>query len=306
VRTTLLLLIVTLFLAPAGVADLSAQEEQQVFLSLVDRTGAPVTDITLDEVTIQEDGVPRDTLRVEPIDWPTKLTVIVDNSQATVNALVQLRNGLRGLFEELPAGVEMSLLTLAPQPRWIARPTRDRQRVIESIGLLTPDSGAAKFLDALVEAGNRIAKDEGNHFPVILIIGSDGIEGSSVIERDIDRLVKQMVQHAVTLHVVMIARGGRRNLSNTGANQVQVGIGLTQMTSGRYENIAASTRLATLLPELGKMIGESHLRQSQQYRVTYTRPRISYQKPGGPQITASTTRSGLTGVLTYDGRIPQP
>lgn len=305
-RTTLLLLIVTLFLAPAGVADLSAQEEQQVFLSLVDRTGAPVTDITLDEVTIQEDGVPRDTLRVEPIDWPTKLTVIVDNSQATVNALVQLRNGLRGLFEELPAGVEMSLLTLAPQPRWIARPTRDRQRVIESIGLLTPDSGAAKFLDALVEAGNRIAKDEGNHFPVILIIGSDGIEGSSVIERDIDRLVKQMVQHAVTLHVVMIARGGRRNLSNTGANQVQVGIGLTQMTSGRYENIAASTRLATLLPELGKMIGESHLRQSQQYRVTYTRPRISYQKPGGPQITASTTRSGLTGVLTYDGRIPQP
>jgi hypothetical protein len=293
-------------LAPAGVADLSAQEEQQVFLSLVDRTGAPVTDITLDEVTIQEDGVPRDTLRVEPIDWPTKLTVIVDNSQATVNALVQLRNGLRGLFEELPAGVEMSLLTLAPQPRWIARPTRDRQRVIESIGLLTPDSGAAKFLDALVEAGNRIAKDEGNHFPVILIIGSDGIEGSSVIERDIDRLVKQMVQHAVTLHVVMIARGGRRNLSNTGANQVQVGIGLTQMTSGRYENIAASTRLATLLPELGKMIGESHLRQSQQYRVTYTRPRISYQKPGGPQITASTTRSGLTGVLTYDGRIPQP
>jgi hypothetical protein len=306
VRTTLLLLIVTLFLAPAGVADLSAQEEHQVFLSLVDRTGAPVTDITLDEVTIQEDGVPRDTLRVEPIDWPTKLTVIVDNSQATVNALVQLRNGLRGLFEELPAGVEMSLLTLAPQPRWIARPTRDRQRVIESIGLLTPDSGAAKFLDALVEAGNRIAKDEGNHFPVILIIGSDGIEGSSVIERDIDRLVKQMVQHAVTLHVVMIARGGRRNLSNTGANQVQVGIGLTQMTSGRYENIAASTRLATLLPELGKMIGESHLRQSQQYRVTYARPRISYQKPGGPQITASTTRSGLTGVLTFDGRIPQP
>ena len=29
-------------------------------------------------------------------------------------------------------------------------------------------------------------------------------------------------------------------------------------------------------------------------------------KPGGPQITATTTRPGLTGVLTYDGRIPQP
>jgi hypothetical protein len=301
-----MLLVATLLVVPFGLHRVSAQEEHQIFLSLVDRTGAPVTDLTLDEVSIQEDGEPRDTLRIEPVDWLTKLTVIVDNSQAVANSLVQLRNGLRGLFEELPAGVEMSLLTSAPQPRWIMRPTRDRQRVIESIGLLAPDSGAAKFLDALVEAGNRIARDEGKHFPVILIIGSDGIEGSSVIERDIERLAKQMIQHAVTLHVVMLARGGRRTLSNTGANQVQVGLGLTQMTSGRYENIAASTRLMTLLPELGKQIGDSHLRQSQQYRITYSRPRISYQRPGGPQITATTTRPGLTGVLTYDGRIPLP
>jgi hypothetical protein len=139
-----------------------------------------------------------------------------------------------------------------------------------------------------------------------LIIGSDGIEGSSVIERDIDKLARQMVQHAVTLHVVMLARGGRRTLNNTGANQVQVGLGLTQMTNGRYENIAASTRLMTLLPEFGRQIGDSHVRQSQQYRITYSRPRVSYAKPGGPQITATTTRPGLTGVLTYDGRIPQP
>jgi hypothetical protein len=295
-----------LVVLPGGIGTLAAQDEHQVFLSLVDRTGVPVTDITLDEVSVQEDGQPRDTLRVEPVDWPTKLTVLVDNSQATANSLVQLRNGLRGLFEELPAGVEMSLLTMAPQPRWIVRPTKDRQKVVESIGLLAPDSGAAKFLDALVEAGNRIAKDEGKHFPVIVIVGSDGIEGSSVIERDIERLAQQMVRHAVTLHVVMLARGGRRTLSNTGANQVQVGIGLSQMTNGRYENIAASTRLMSLLPELGQQIGESHLRQSQQYRITYARPRIGYQRPGGPQITATTTRTGLTGILTFDGRIPQP
>ena len=303
---TRLLLVASLLVWPIGTGILYAQDEQRVFLSLVDRSGAPVSDLALDEVTIQEDGQPRDTLRIEPVDWPTKLTVLVDNSQATSNSLVQLREGLRGLFEELPAGVEMSLLTMAPQPRWIVRPTRDRQKVIESIGLLAPDSGAAKFLDALVEAGNRIAKDEGEHFPVILIIGSDGIEGSSVIERDIDKLARQMVQHAVTLHVVMLARGGRRTLNNTGANQVQVGLGLTQMTNGRYENIAASTRLMTLLPEFGRQIGDSHVRQSQQYRITYSRPRISYTKPGGPQVTATTTRPGLTGVLTYDGRIPQP
>lgn len=286
-------------------------QERHMFLSLVDQAGFPVTDLRPDEIGVLEDGAEREILRLESIDWPMKLTVLVDNGPASANALVHLRNGLRAFFEELPAGVEISLLTTAPQPRWIVRPTRDHQKLIESIPLVAPDSSAPKFLEALVEAAERIDRDDSNHFPVIVILGSDGPEGSSIVERDIERMAARIARNATTLHVVMLGLGGRRTLSTTGANQVEVGIQLARMTGGRYEAIAASTRLATLLPELAEQIAQSHLRQSRQYRITYdasTTIKPNSERPVGvhdlPQISARTTRPGVSGILTYDGHIP--
>ena len=90
-----------------------------------------------------------------------------------------------------------------------------------------------------------------------------------------------------------------------------MGIQLTRMTGGRYEAIAASVRLATLLPELAEQIAQSHLRQSRQYRITYdasTAVTPNSERPAGihdsPQISAATTRPGVNGILTYDGRLP--
>ena len=38
---------------------------------------------------------------------------------------------------------------------------------------------------------------------------------------------------------------------------------ITEMTRGRYESIAAATRLSTLLPEIGKQVAES-VREAEQ------------------------------------------
>ena len=80
----------------------------------------------------------------------------------------------------------------------------------------------------------------------------------------------------------------------------ELGLKLTQLTGGRYEAIAAQTRLTTLLPEYATQIAKSHARQSHQYRITC-------QPPGGakPQrVTAATLRPNLSAALTFDGRIP--
>jgi hypothetical protein len=82
--------------------------------------------------------------------------------------------------------------------------------------------------------------------------------------------------------------------------QIEVGLAVTKLSGGRYENIAANTRLATLLPEFGKQIAQSHVRQSHQFRVTYERPPNA---KATPQIGLSLTRQG-TPVLTLDGHMP--
>ena len=135
---------------PAGVS-LSAQQPRQAWVRVADLTGAPITGLPVDAFTVVEDGVKCRTLKAEPIEWPIKLTVMVDNGGKSSDYLLNLRNGLRGLLKEVPAGVETSLLTFAPQPRWVVRPTTDTEQLAKGIDLIAPDPGGGKFFDGLLE-----------------------------------------------------------------------------------------------------------------------------------------------------------
>jgi hypothetical protein len=76
---------------------------------------------------------------------------------------------------------------------------------------------------------------------------------------------------------------------------------VAKTTGGRYDNIAASTRVATLLPEIGAQVAKSHVRQSRQFRITFQRP----GNASGPlgQVGVA-TRTGWTPTLTINGRLP--
>ena len=103
---------------------------------------------------------------------------------------------------------------------------------------------------------------------------------------------------AMTVHVIVLS-GGAGSGASGGAVQTEVGLALTKLSGGRYENITTVTRLATLLPEFGKRIAESQAKQSHQFRVTYERPTA---KPG-TQVGTSIARPGSV-TLTIDGHMP--
>jgi hypothetical protein len=83
-----------------------------------------------------------------------------------------------------------------------------------------------------------------------------------------------------------------------GGPQTEVGLAVTKLSGGRFENINSPTRLATLLPEIGKKIAEAHERQQNQYRVTYERPANPKDQA---RISASVKRDG-TPSLSIDGK----
>jgi hypothetical protein len=286
-------------LCPGFAAPVVASEHT-VFYKLLDASGNPVVDLQPAQITIFEDGVKRETKSVELINWPTKINLLVDNGPGT--SLVELRNGLTGFFEALPEGVTVALYTINPQPRRIVGPTADHAELMRGLGLIAPDRGAARFLEGLLEASKRIDDDKEDKFSVIMMVAADGAEGSAVRERDIERLSQQLLDNRVRLHVAMISLGGQRASASSGQVQVELGLSYTKMTGGRYENIAAVTRLATLLPEFGELIAGAHRRQANQYRITYERPDGAPDPTKG--ISMTTTRSGR-GTLTFDGVIPE-
>ena len=98
---------------------------------------------------------------------------------------------------------------------------------------------------------------------------------------------------------MVILSSPQRNASG-GAVQGEVGIGVAKMTGGRFEPIAAPSRLATLMPELGQMVAASHQKQSSQFRLTAERPNPSAPLTG-VSVAASTLK--ITG-LSFDGRHP--
>jgi hypothetical protein len=274
---------------------LAAQKQGQIFISLRGADGAPASELDAGDVNITEDGVACKTVKVEPVDWPIKLQVLVDNGKGNTTPINPLRDGLAALFDQIPDGVEMSLYTTSPQPRPIVKPTTDKALLVKGIPLIAPDGGAGAFFDALSEAASRTDKDKTPHFPVILMVGSD-LGRLSVIDRDYQKLQETIIRKAMTVHVILMGGGA----GSGGAVQTEVGLALTKLSGGHYENITTTSRLATLLPEYGKRIAQSAAKQRHQFRVTYERagnPKV------GAQIGAEIRKPG-TSVLTLDGHMP--
>ena len=194
-------------LACVTATGLHAQNTMVFFASVVDDKGVPVATLAPDDLKVAENGVEGKIVKVEPIDWPVKVQLLIDNGTGMDAALVQIRNGVKGFVEALPDGIEMSLYTTAPQPRNIMKPTTDKQAMVQGADRIAPDSGSARFIEALNEAAARIDKEKGNYFPVVVIIGSTTAEGSSVVERDVQRMLQRFVDRAATVHVVMLTTG---------------------------------------------------------------------------------------------------
>src|SRR6266850_52248 len=226
---------------------LRAQQSIQLFLSAVDESGKPITDLRAEDVTIQVDGSTCTTTRFEGINWPVKLHLMVDNGPVHNDALRQLREALRLFLAELPTDMEITIVSIDPAPRFIYKAGSDRVKMLSSLDLLIPDSGAPKFIDALAEAADRVNKDKtdknrekGNYFPVLMMVGSAGVEGSSPRDYQINKLFKQVVDNAITVHIVMQQNPNRSVDIASGTNQIEVGLRLTQGTGGRYEAINAN------------------------------------------------------------------
>jgi len=305
VRAGLVLVIVGIAVAVASAQTAQpAQNQITFFLSATTLTGEPVADLKPEDVVVGEDGKPGNIVRMVPVAWPVKVTVLVDNGAGTGQFLSQYRSGLKAFLAGLPSGVEVSVITLAPQPRWLIRPTADAEQLQKGVDLLVPDSAAPLMVEGLIEAAKRIEQENRKqvvHFPVIVVLSTTGAEGSSARESEVDRMARLLVTYPARVHVIMMNNGSTPG-SFAGARQVHVGKSVADLTGGRYEAIAAGTHIPALLSEFAQMITEAHAFQSHQYIVTIQRPAGAVGPAG--QMMAGPKRTGIRLTPTAQGLKP--
>jgi hypothetical protein len=180
-----------------------------------------------------------------------------------------LRSGLRDLLTALPETLEVTLVTTAPQPRFLERATTDHAKLLAAVGRLSPDSGAGRFVESLAEANDRIVKDkQPDAAYTIVTIGTTSGDGN-VREGDIKTLMDRVQQRHTTVHAIILSRVG--GTASGGTTQLEVAQAVTKMSGGRYDNLAVANRLVTLLKELGTQMATSLGSSSRQFRVTVGR-----------------------------------
>jgi len=296
---------VKLLAAAVGVGLLSAavaaqtSKQIQIFASILDGSGAPATKVEPGDLRLMENGMEAKVTKVEPVNWPVKMQILLDNGIGIGSANIQqLKSGVQGLIAALPENLEVTLVSTAPQPRFLTKPSTDRAAVQKGLDVLAPDGGAGRFVESLNEATQRIEKDKGDYFPVIIRISTPAGD-ANVRDNDINQLNKRLETRPTTVHVIIFNNGS--GSGSGGANQTQVGISVTKYTGGKFENINAPTRIAPLLSEWGKEVATMVERQSHQFRVTADRPSGASGAIGNISMGAKSPLA-LAG-LSFDGRL---
>lgn len=274
-------------------------QEHTLHVAVADSQGNPVPGLTEDDIVVQWDGENLETTEFEAHNWPVRLTVFVDNSDTAVPLVPQLREGLRALFRELPADMEIAVLTTARQPRWITRHTTDRAELEGNIANISPDAGTAPtYNDALVEEANRLDDDDDReYYPVIIMVAADGPDLSRSQQGRVDQMVERMIENTAEVHTLLYVTGAL----GSGAMAAGVGQQMAQITRGSFERIAVETVLVERLAALGRDIARKHRFVSNQYRISYRQPRNASSQPA---IGVATRREGLQMMATLDGNIP--
>src|SRR5262245_32524665 len=198
-----------IFAAAVGVSLLAAtlagqgSKQIQVFASVLDGSGAPAKSLAPDEVRLTEDGMEARITKVEPVNWPVKLQLLLDNGVGIGSSNIQqLKNGVMALLEAMPPNLEVTIVSTAPQPRFLVKPTTDRAAALKGLELLSPDSGAGRFVESLNEATQRIEKDKGDYFPVIISVATPAGD-RDVSDSEIERMMKRLEARPMTVHVLL-------------------------------------------------------------------------------------------------------
>lgn len=287
-----------------------APRQFQIFAGVLDGAGAPATSLGVGDVHVVEDGVDATVTRVERLDWPVKLQLLLDNGLGLGGGggMLSLKVGVRALLAALPANTEVTIIGTAPQPRFLTRPTKDRTAMEQGVELLSNDRGAGRFVESLLEATQRIARDTADAFPVVISVATTSGD-RDMRDANVQAIMTRLAARPTTVHVVLYI-GGPQSVSQAGqvqgaayagTNQARVGKLVTDYTEGAYESINNAARLESLLPEIGQTVATVVGRYRQQYRITAERPAGATGPVG--KVNVGLKEPFRTAGLSFDGPV---
>jgi VWFA-related protein len=247
-------LIVAALVAAAPGAFAQA-DERIIYVSVVDKDGAPALDLTAKDFIVREDGQSREVLRVARDTDPLQIALLVDNSTSMRNRLAVLRKSVAAFVDATREDAQIALITLAERPTIAVGYTTDRAVLGKAIDNLFAYEAGNYLLDGIAETAQGLAKRTMWRSTLAVLTGL----GPELSYRQYTEVLRFFRESGASLHVLQLGMGlgeqGREIVLSRGTSE----------TGGRYEQVLSISSLEMKARQLATEI-------SNQYRVTYARP----------------------------------
>jgi hypothetical protein len=287
------LLFAVLVVVGGGVFAQPPPKTRQVFASVLDQSGAPVLNLTNADFQVTESGATRAVVRVIPAA-AMRITLLVDNSDAAAQPLTLIRGGLQAFLDAVPADQEIMLVTTGRNLRVRVPATVDHKKLKDAVAIIFGDNGSPNVLMAsLLETFNRFISKTDDRWPVVVLLTTDGPEGSTGVNGVVfNKLAHDLQAKDAMVHAIVLALRG-------GGVEMDVAAALTQNTGGHLDTINTANALPDLMKALGARITDDAHHMAGQYQIDY----ISESTDPQPQIGVEVRGQNVRLVISASGRI---
>jgi VWFA-related protein len=257
-----------------------AARTRDIYVSVLDSKGAPISGLSAADFAVREDGAVREVLKAGPATDPMQIIVLIDDSEAATPSIQRMREGLTAFVDKLQGRAEIGLVTVGERPTSLVQYTTDTGALKKGIGRLFARPGAGAYLlEGIQEVSQGLQKREPPR-PVIVAITTEGVEFSNLQH---EQVLKQLQASGAAFHVIAVGMPSS-SMSDEMRNRNVVLAEGTERTGGRRDQLLAESSLTEALPRLATEL-------LNQYVVTYGRPETLIP-PEKVQVTV--TRPGVT------------
>lgn len=272
---------------PTLLAQTASGITRSVFVTVTNKNGAPVIDLTGSDFAVKEGGRAVDDIRAVRASEQMQIALIVDD-----NGTGLFRAPLARFVQRMDGHAQMSLSSVVGQTMKIVDYTTRIDAINQGLATLnarpgTPDGG--QLLEGIAEAADELRRKEAQR-PIIIALTVGGEEHSTATA---DHVLDQLRRSGASLYVFSVISSALRStvavqrpsalLQENLSLQRVLGDGPKQ-SGGRHMEIA---------PAAGNLQDLQHLASelTQQYRVSYTLP------PGmkrSDRLSVSVSRRGVS------------
>jgi VWFA-related protein len=247
---------------PVGTFAQAGAQERTLYVSAVDKNGAPVEGLGNDAFIVKENGVRREILHVSRAVDPIDLTILIDNSAAATDDILYFRKAIPAFIQSLSPANPITLIGLADRPTVLTSSTTDTKKLTKQAeGLFARPQTGATLLDGVFELSKGLLSRDSARAAFVAII-TDGTEFTNRYSKDV---IAEALKAQTSVQLVTIGRFEHNDNDQAIRERSFFLTDAPKATGGRVYTMLTANGLAQNLEKLAKDL-------QSQYKVVYGHP----------------------------------